>query len=360
MFFEGPTRGRRTASPQYMESITTEMVCEACDRILSKNRKLKTARLMPASTFRLLAQTPLGAAAFRRRLLAWYDRHARDLPWRRRRDPYAVWLSEIMLQQTQVATVEAYFERFLRPFPRSRPWPRPTSTRCCGCGKGWAITAAHGNCTRRPGSSSRSTAASSPAIRQVVRRLPGIGRYTAGAILSIAFDAREPILEANTLRLLEPAAGLRRRPASAAGQRLLWAMAEAVLPRRDAGRFNQALMELGSEVCTAADAAVRRLPGGRAVPGEPAGPAAEIPPPKAKRPHRAGPRGGRAGPPPRPRAVAPLARRPPLGRPVGFSPFPAPEPIACRDPPRTGRKRPRPDRRRPSRPAAASQTLPTA
>ena len=88
-----------------------------------------------------------------------------------------------------------------------------------------------------------------PRDPEAVRRLPGIGRYTAGAILSIAFDARQPILEANTTRLLCRLVAYRGDPASAPGQKLLWAAAEAVLPRRGVGRFNQALMELGSMVC---------------------------------------------------------------------------------------------------------------
>ena len=91
-----------------------------------------------------------------------------------------------------------------------------------------------------------------PRDPEIVRRLPGIGRYTAGAILSIAFGAREPILEANTLRLLSRLLAFDGDPRSTQGQRVLWAMAEAVLPRRGSGRMNQALMELGSEVCTPA------------------------------------------------------------------------------------------------------------
>ena len=109
----------------------------------------------------------------------------------------------------------------------------------------------------------------SPRCRKPSARLPGIGRYTAGAILSIAFDPREPILEANTAPVLQPAAGLRRRSAELEpqGQQLLWATAEAVLPRRQAGRFNQALMELGSEVCSARRRNARRVRW-QVVPGE--------------------------------------------------------------------------------------------
>jgi A/G-specific adenine glycosylase len=187
--------------------------------------------------------------AFRRRLTAWYDRHARDLPWRRRRDPYAVWLSEIMLQQTQVATVKPYFTRFLQAFPTLEALARADEhdvlRRWEGLGyyrrarqlhrAARIIVAEHGG--------------EFPRDPPAVRRLPGVGRYTAGAILSIAFDARVPILEANTVRLLSRLSAYRADPSSAAGQSVLWSLAEAVLPRREPGRFNQALMELGSEVC---------------------------------------------------------------------------------------------------------------
>jgi len=187
----------------------------------------------------------------RQRLLAWYDVHARQLPWRRSGDPYAIWLSEIMLQQTQVETVKPYFERFMKALPTIEALARAGAHEVLRLWEGLGyyrrakqlhqaaeiIVAEHGG--------------RFPRDPQIVRRLPGIGRYTAGAILSIAFDAREPILEANTLRLLSRLLAYAGDPRSGEGQRLLWAMAEILLPRRNVGRFNQALMELGSEVCTA-------------------------------------------------------------------------------------------------------------
>jgi A/G-specific adenine glycosylase len=201
---------------------------------------------------------------FRRQLRAWFDRHARRLPWRERRDAYAVWLSEVMLQQTQVATAVGYFERFLQAFPTVEALAGAAEDEVLRLWEGLGyyrrarqlhraakiIVAEHGGLF--------------PREVEAVRRLPGIGRYTAGAILSIAFDAPEPILEANTLRLFCRLLGYDGDPRSPEGQRVLWAAAEAVLPRRGAGRFNQALMELGSQVCTPAaprcdDCAVGRL-----------------------------------------------------------------------------------------------------
>ena len=122
-----------------------------------------------------------------------------------------------------------------------------------------------------------------PRDPEVVRRLPGIGRYTAGAILSIAFDAREPILEANTLRLFSRLLAYAGDPRSTEGQQLLWAMAEAVLPRRDSGRLNQALMELGSEVCTTRTPRCDVCPVASLCRANQQGRQQEIPRPKTKR-----------------------------------------------------------------------------
>ena len=155
-----------------------------------------------------------------------------------------------MLQQTQVATVAAYFVRFLNAFPTIAALAGAEEQEVLRLWEGLGyyrraqqlhraarkIVAEHGGVFPRDAES--------------VRRLPGIGRYTAGAILSIAFDVREPILEANTSRLFTRLVGYRGDPASGSGQRLLWDVAEAVLPRRNVGLFNQALMELGSMVCT--------------------------------------------------------------------------------------------------------------
>jgi A/G-specific adenine glycosylase len=185
--------------------------------------------------------------------VAWYGRNARDLPWRRTSDSYAIWVSEIMLQQTQVATVLRYYPRFMAAFPTigSLATAREHNVLRHWEGLGYyrrarqmheaakAIFAEHGG--------------RFPREMEAVRRLPGIGRYTAGAILSIAFDQRQPILEANTIRLLSRLLTFRGDPASAKGQKMLWHAAEALLPQRGCGRFNQALMELGSLVCTPRD-----------------------------------------------------------------------------------------------------------
>ena len=220
--------------------------------------------------------------ALRRRLRAWYDVHARDLPWRRTNDPYAIWLSEIMLQQTQVATVKPYFERFLHRLPTIEALAQADEHEVLRLWEGLGyyrrarqlhraaqiIVAEHG------GQFPRDPAA--------VRRLPGIGRYTAGAVLSFAFDARQPILEVNTLRVLCRLLAYRGDPHGGEGQRLLWAAAEIVLPRRGAGRLNQALMELGSELCTPRTPRCIECPVAVLCRANREGRQQEIPPPKRK------------------------------------------------------------------------------
>ena len=225
---------------------------------------------------------PAWRKRFHRRLRAWYAKHARDLPWRRSRDPYRVWVSEIMLQQTQVATVEPYFLRFMDRFPSIEALARAGEQVVLRWWEGLGYYRRARQLHQAARILVEEHGARFPRDPAAVVGLPGIGRYTAGAILSIAFDAREPILEANTTRLHCRLLAYRGDPTTARGQRLLWAMAEIVLPRHEVGRFNQALMELGSQVCLARtprceDCPVAALCGARAQ-----GAQDQIPPPKAK------------------------------------------------------------------------------
>jgi A/G-specific adenine glycosylase len=182
--------------------------------------------------------------------LAWYRRSARDLPWRRTRDPYAIWVSEIMLQQTQVITVERYFPRFLAAFPSIAALADGTENHVLRLWEGLGYYRR----ARQMHVAAKQIVAlhdgQFPQDFEAACSLPGIGRYTAGAILSIAFDARQPILEANTIRLLSRLLAFPGNPASANGQALLWAAAESLLAQRGHGELNQSLMELGSQICT--------------------------------------------------------------------------------------------------------------
>lgn len=195
--------------------------------------------------------------AFRSRLLKWYTAHARDLPWRESAgiasDPYRVWVSEVMLQQTQVATVRAYFERFIAAFPTLADLAAADEQDVLrlweGLGYYRRARALHAAAQQVVADH----AGQMPRDVATLTTLSGIGRYTAGAIVSIAYDQPAPILEANTIRLFTRLIAYRGKPTSAAGQRRLWGVAEEVLPRKNVARFNQALMELGSLVCTPAD-----------------------------------------------------------------------------------------------------------
>jgi A/G-specific adenine glycosylase len=226
--------------------------------------------------------TPDWRRRLTRRLLDWFDRHARPLPWRASRDPYHIWLSEVMLQQTQVATVIGYYQRFLKALPTIADLAAADEQQVLKLWEGLGYyrrarqlhAAARHICQQHGGEF--------PSEREAVRQLPGVGRYTAGAVLSIAFDAREPILEANTIRVLSRLLAYRADPRSTLGQQHLWQAAAAWLPRRRAGAFNQALMELGSEICTPRDPQCHACPVARLCPTKAAGLQTAIPPPQRK------------------------------------------------------------------------------
>jgi A/G-specific adenine glycosylase len=180
---------------------------------------------------------------FRRQLLAWYDRHRRDLPWRANRDPYRVWLSEIMLQQTRVAAVIEHYQEFLRRFPTVEKLAaaREASVLAAWSGLGYyrrarMLHAAAKIVVREYGRRFPTTAGA-------WRALPGIGRYTAAAIASIAFDQPEAVVDGNVERVLQRVSGKRM------GGGELWKAANDLLDAKRPSDFNQAMMELGAVVC---------------------------------------------------------------------------------------------------------------
>jgi A/G-specific adenine glycosylase len=229
-------------------------------------------------------QWPNGAwkRQFRRKLLAWYARHSRDLEWRRSADAYRVWVSEIMLQQTQVATVANYFPRFLAAFPTIESLAAADEHNVLRLWEGLGYYRRARQLHRAAQIVVRDYGGEFPSDPDVVRRLPGIGRYTAGAILSIAFDARQPILEANTIRLFSRLIAYRGDPRQKTGEALLWRLAEELLPRRGTSKLNQALMELGSLVCTPREPACGRCPVAALCPTHHQSLQHEIPMPKGK------------------------------------------------------------------------------
>jgi len=190
-------------------------------------------------------------SAFARRLVRWQVRHGRhDLPWQRTRNPYRIWLSEVMLQQTQVATVIPYYRRFLARFPNVRALATATLddvlTQWSGLGyytrarnlhaAAQAVVAEHRG--RFPGT------------RPALQSLPGLGRSTAAAIAVFAFGEREAILDGNVKRVLARHFAVRGYPGEQRVATRLWALAESELPARNIEAYTQALMDLGAGVCT--------------------------------------------------------------------------------------------------------------
>ena len=203
------------------------------------------------------ASSSLTDAALRRRLrarlLAWFHRHQRDLPWRHDRDPYRIWISEVMLQQTQVAAVVPYFQRFLRALPTFADLAAASEQQVLRLWEGLGYYRRALNLHRAARQLLEEYGGRLPDDPEVWRVLPGVGRYILGAVLSQAFDRRLPIVEANSERVLCRLLGLTDDPRRQPARRRLWQAAESLLPVRRVGDFNQALMELGALVCTPAN-----------------------------------------------------------------------------------------------------------
>lgn len=186
----------------------------------------------------------------RRRLLCWYDRHARDLPWRRTPgDPYAQWVAEIMLQQTQVDTVIPYYERFMQQFPDVATLARATGDRLMRCWQGLGYYRRAEN-LHRAAALIVADGGNMPHTVDALRALPGVGRYTAGAVASIACGARTAAVDGNVARVLCRLFNITETVSEPGTIRRLWSLAESLLPARRCGDFNQAWMDLGAAVCT--------------------------------------------------------------------------------------------------------------
>ncbi len=226
---------------------------------------------------------PATRAAFRRKLLAWFDRAQRDLPWRATRDPYRIWVSEVMLQQTTVAGVVPFFKRFVEAFPNVRALAAADERVVMNLwqGLGYYRRARHLHAAAKRLVDDH--AGELPDDPDVWAALPGVGRYILGAVLSQAFDRRLPIVEANTLRVLSRLFGSRLDPREGEGKAWVWRAAEAVLPRRRVGDFNQAMMELGALVCTPVAPKCDICPVRRECVANRLGLQAEIPPPAKKK-----------------------------------------------------------------------------
>src|SRR5258706_9327541 len=203
--------------------------------------------------------------AFHVNLRRWYRASKRDLPWRRTSDPYKIWVSEIMLQQTRVEVVRDYYARWLRAFPTIEALARASDARVLKMWEGLGYYARARNlhraakivvgsvhCLSAPRSATKTRTAGTavPTTSAELQTLPGIGRYTACAIASIAFDERVPVVDGNVARVLARVLAIRASVKLPRTQNQLWSLAEQLMPRTKPGDFNQAMMELGALVCT--------------------------------------------------------------------------------------------------------------
>ncbi len=219
----------------------------------------------------------------RRAILAWYRRAARDLPWRNDPAPYAVWLSEVMLQQTQVATVRPYYERFLARFPAISALAAAREEEVLAAWQGLGyyrrarqLQAAAQHMVREHGGRF-------PDALVDALALPGVGRYTAGAVLSIAYGQPHPAVDGNVARVLARLSGEEGRIESGPALARLWELATALVPRRDPGTWTQALMELGALVCTPRSPRCGECPVEETCAAAATGRTQSIPPPRRRR-----------------------------------------------------------------------------
>jgi len=228
---------------------------------------------------------PLGAAPLararagrlRERLLRWYDANRRDLPWRRSRDPYAIWISETMLQQTRVETVIPYYERFLARFPDVQSLADASQEDVYSEWAGLGYYSRARNLHAAARAVVEDFGGALPADADGLRQLPGVGRYTAGAVASIAFDRPEAIVDGNVKRVLARLLGIRGDMGDRAVEDRILADAASLARGERPGDLNQALMELGATVCTPRSPSCTRCPLARSCDARRAGDAESLP-----------------------------------------------------------------------------------
>jgi len=200
-------------------------------------------------------------ARFGQRIVTWQRQFGRhDLPWQRVRDPYPIWISEIMLQQTQVATVIPYFERFMTKFPNVATLARTTLDDVLRQWSGLGYYSRARNLHRAAMMIMAYHGGMFPRAADAIEALPGIGRSTANAIASAAFGARRAILDGNVKRVLCRYFGIEGDPGTSASERRLWSIAESLVPSKDSGAYNQGIMDLGATICARRTPVCARCP----------------------------------------------------------------------------------------------------
>lgn len=191
----------------------------------------------------------LHGTAIQRALLAWFEADARDLPWRRTTDPYRVWLSEVILQQTRVDQGLPYYERFVEAFPTVEALASAPEDAVLKRWEGLGYYTRARNLHKAARVLVEDYGGQLPRAPEVLQMLPGVGRYTAGAIASIAFGIAAPVVDGNVKRVLARLFNIEESIDDTATERTLWTLAEALVPAKRPGDFNQALMELGARIC---------------------------------------------------------------------------------------------------------------
>lgn len=183
-------------------------------------------------------------------MLPWFRKNKRDLPWRKTADPYKIWISEIMLQQTQIKTTTPYYERWIREFPDVTALANAPLGKVLKGWEGLGYYTRAKNIHKTAKIIAGDYRGKFPDSFEKIHALPGIGRYTAGAIASIAFGIAVPVLDGNVMRVLARLFALKDPIDTPAARKKLWALAGKEVPKNHPGDFNQSLMELGATVCT--------------------------------------------------------------------------------------------------------------
>jgi A/G-specific adenine glycosylase len=199
-------------------------------------------------------------AKIQAKLLQWFKKNKRDLPWRKTKDPYAIWVSEIMLQQTQVATVIPYYQKFLKSFPTLRHLAKANLSKVLKTWEGLGYYSRARNLYRASRIVLNHFHGKIPDTLEDLLSLPGIGRSTAGAVLSFAFHKEAPILDGNAKRVLSRLFAVSGSPAEIKTEQLLWKISESLIPTGYSNPFNQAIMDLGSMLCTPKEPQCSRCP----------------------------------------------------------------------------------------------------
>jgi A/G-specific adenine glycosylase len=228
-------------------------------------------------------RTAAARKSFQRRLLAWFSAHRRDLPWRASRDPYRIWVAEIMLQQTRIAAVLPYYERFLKNFPSVESLARAPQEKILKLWSGLGYYSRARNLHRAAKEIVARHGREFPRSLEAALALPGIGRYTAAAVLSIAYDQPFAVLDGNVARVLARLSAIRGDLRAPVRWRQLSELAQELLAQEAPGDWNQALMELGEVICTPQNPRCAACPVARSCRARAMGLTGEIPAARRKR-----------------------------------------------------------------------------